>query len=235
MAKSEMSSGFAKFAAKTTKGKYDEARKGERMGRGIPYPIGTTGTAVVAAVICTETKADNEGVKSPMVRVELKIETPEPMRGKALSGNGLMQVIKDGPNPEKWSADMAWGAMLGMLENLGCPEEITKGYSDFQECIDWFEQEPRYVNWEVIDASYQKAGKTIAQKGIQAFAVIKEGDAPTADSGDKPEDDPDASYCTYRGARHMILENNKGLLKLKNMNNGNVRNNIEEDAVEMED
>ena len=233
MTKSQMSAGFAKFSAKTTKGSYDEARQNERIGRGIPFPVGAKGTAVVGAIICDETKADEKtGEKFPRVRVELTVETPEAARGKSLSGSGLMQTIKDGNDPSKWSAEQAWGAMLGMLENLGLPEEISKGYSDFQECIDWFEEAPRTVSWEIQENNYtNRSGVLVQGKQISAFAIIDEASIPSAaDSGSEV---PEGKMCLYRGGKHVILEDNGELLKLQSVGSGRLREGVDKDDVEM--
>ena len=234
MAKSTVSAGFAKKAAKTTKGDFDKARKGERFGRGIPFPVGTIGTGYVSALICDQTKPEPDGIKHSRVRVELCVETPESGRGKTLSGIGLMQIIKDGRDPEKWSEAMAWGAMLGMLEDLGCPEEITQNYDDFQEVIDWFDNEKRFVNWEITDASYTNyQGKEVVRKGVAAFAAVS-GSSPTAGEGESPEEDPNADYCKYRGTRHKILEDKGDTYDLQSMANGRKKIDIDKDEVEME-
>ncbi len=233
MSKTNVSAGFAKFATKTTKGKFDEARKGERMGRGVPFPVGTTGTGIVSAIICDEGK-DAEGVKFPRGRIEIKVETPESGRGKMLSGSGLMQNIKDGQNPEKWSAEMAWGAWLGLLEDLGCPEEITKGYESFEdEVIGWFDEEPRKVHWEVQENNYtNRSGAEVKGKQVRAFAVVEEADIPNAE-GDAPSDDGKGIYCTYRGAKHKITQDYGDVVDLISMSNGRARAGIDKDEIEM--
>jgi len=234
MTQSEISKDFAKFAKKTTKGNFDEKRKGERIDRGIPFPVGTTGTAVVSKIVCSTTKPNDDGEKFPMIRVELTAQTPEGARGKTLSGPGLMQVIKDGRNPDKWSAADAFGAALGILEDLGLPKEISTGYEEFDECIAWFEDEERKVQWEVVDASYTTNGRHVNQKGIQAVALVDEGKMESAVGDSSPEEDPDAKYCTYNGVRHKILSEDEGMLELENMNSGRVRKNIDKDDVTME-
>ena len=232
MAKSQISAGFQKFANKTTKGEYDKARKAERIGRGIPFPIGTKGTGYVSAIICKETKPDNEGVKHPMIRVEVKVEAPEASKGKTLSGPGLMQTIKDGKNPETWSAEMAFTAALTMLENLGLPPEISKEYEEFQECVDWFEEEKRLVHWEVEDTSYTKDGRTVNQKGYQVFALVDESKKESAE-GEGEEHDPDASYCTFRGSKHRIVKDHGDTLDLIGVNSGREREGVDKEDVEM--
>lgn len=234
MAKSQVSAGFAKFATKTTKGKFDEARQGERMGRGVPFPVGTTGIGIVTAIICDE-GTDKDGVKFPRGRIEIKVETPESGRGKTLSGAGLMQQIKDGPNPEKWSAEMAWGAWLGLLEDLGCPEEITKQYESFEdEVIAWFEAEPRRVHWEVQENNYiNKAGSEVKGKQVRAYAFVDEKDIPSAEDK-KPKDDGEGVYCTYRGARHKIVMDYGDTVDLLSLSNGRARAGIDKDDIEME-
>lgn len=231
MTKSQMSAGFAKFASKTTKGGYEEARKGERMGRGVPFPVGTKGTGVVSKVECDETKPDNNGVTYPRIRVEIRAETPEVARGKQLSGSGLMQTIKDGPDPSKWSAEQAFGAALGMLEDLGLPTEISQGYSDFQEVLDWFDAEPRKVSWEIQANDYvNKTGKEVKGKQIYAVVYMEEADIPSADAPFE-EHDPNSKYCMYRGAKHRIVEEGE-TLTLRSVSGTN-RSGIAKDDVEM--
>jgi hypothetical protein len=234
MNKSTMSAGFAKFAAKTTKGAYDYARQNERIGRGIPFPVGAKGTAVVSSIICDETTPDEKsGEKFPRVRVELSVESPEGARGKKLSGPGLMQTIKDGNDPSKWSAEMAWGALLGLLEDLGLPEEISKGYADFQECIDWFSDAPRLVAWEITANNYKnRAGVEVQSKQITAFAVIAEADIPAADAPAAPIPS-DKPLCLYRGGKHIILSDNGETYNLQSVGSGRVRENVDKDDVEL--
>lgn len=234
--KQQVSPGFAKFASKTTKGKFDEARKGERMGRGIPFAIGTSGEGNVGNIICDETKADDDGISHPRIRVEIIISSPESAKGKVISGPGLMQTIKDGKDPEKWSKEMAWGAALGLLESLGCPKELTEGYDEFQEVLDWFREEPRPVAWEVVDSSWynKTTKKTVEQKGISAVAILDESNASSAVEGEKMEEDPNGVYCAYRGIRHIILDEDDDVATIKNCNTGRVRENVPMDQIEKE-
>jgi len=233
MSKSQMSAGFAKFSSKTTKGAYDDARQNERIGRGIPFPVGTKGTAVVSSIICDETKADEKtGKKFPRVRVELSVETPEAARGKKLSGSGLMQTIKDGSDPAKWSAEQAWGAMLGLLEDMGLPEEVSKGYSDFQQCLDFFEEEPRVVSWEIQPNNYKnRQGVEVQGKQISAFAIVDEAAIPSADEAEG--EIPEGKQCLYRGGKHVVLEENGDTLKLQSIGSGRVRENVDIEDVQM--
>lgn len=229
MASSEVSKEFSKFASKTTKGSYDKARKSERMARGIIFNIGDSGRAVVSKISCTTLTKNNQTY--PFIRIELKVTLPEASKGKTLSGPGLMASIKDGKDPTVWSAQDAWGAMLGMLENLGLPTEISTGYDDFQECLDWFEAAPREVSWEIVHND-----RTNDNKEIKAFAIVEEKDIPSADSSSTPEeeesDDPDASYCTFRGAKYKILSEDGDELLIRHTTNGRERE-VERDAVEM--
>ena len=217
MSKSGMSADFAKFAAKTTKGSYDEARQAERFGRGIPFPIGTKGTAVVGALVCDQTKADPQtGEQFQRVRIELLIETPESHRGKPLTGGYF--VMKDSTKVgSTWTAENWWGSMLGTLEDLGCPEELTKGYSDFQEVIDWFEAEPRNVSFEIVANNYTKNGAIVQGKQVNAFAAFDEGSIPSAE-GTPEAHDPSATYCTFRGTKHRVASEDGGNITIVNVN-----------------
>lgn len=225
MSKSEMSAGFKKFAAKTTRGSYDEARKNERMGGGIPFEVGTKGRGVVSAVICDETKEDAKGEKHPRIRVEISVTEPEAARGKTLSGPGLMQTIKDGRDPAKWSAEQAFGAALGMLENLGCPEEITKGYERFEEVLEFFDDEPREVSWSIEENRYTNAkGQEIVGKQVNAFAYI-----PSPETSAEPESeelDPNAKYVMYRGAKHKVEAETEEDYDLVSVNGGRKRTGV---------
>ena len=231
MAKSGMSAGFAKFASKTTKGSYDEARQAERMGRGVPFPTGTKGTAVVGAIVCDETKADEAtGEQFQRVRIELLIETPESHRGKPLTCGYF--VMQDSKKPgSDWTAENWWGVMLGTVEDLGCPEELTKGYADFQEVLDWFEAEPRSVSFEVVANNYvNKAGVKVEGKQVNAFAAVDESAIPSAE--DSKEIDPNATYCTYKGGKHKVVTTTGTQYVLESINGGNVRT-VPKAAVEL--
>ena len=220
MTKSTMSKGFSRFAKKTTKGSFDEARQAERTARGIQQEVGDKGHAIVSKIICDE--AGEDGDKHPYVAVELTISTPEKSKGKKLFGSGLRWDIRDSKRTgSTWTAEDAFGAVLAMLEDLGLPQEISKGYSDFQECLDWFEDEPRSVAWEIQANNYTDSkGTEILSKQISAFAVVDEADIPSADSdGPVDDDDPDASYCSFRNVRHKIMNHQDGEYELLNMNN----------------
>lgn len=212
-----MSVGFAKFAAKTTKGSYDEARQAERFGRGVPFPVGTKGTAFIGAIVCDETKADETtGEHHQRVRIELLVETPESHRGKPITGGYF--VMKDSTKPgSSWTAEDWWGSMLGTMEDLGCPEELTKGYSDFQEVIDWFEAEPRAVNFEIVANNYKKNGAMVEGKQVNAFAAVDEASIPSAE-GTPEAHDPDATYCTFRGTKHRVVSTENGQVTIINVN-----------------
>ena len=209
MAKSKVSAAFQKVASRTTKGAFDEARKAERQARGIPFPIGMKGTGVVSCIVCDMTKAKEGKESVPIVRVELKADTPEGARGKILSGPGLMWMIKASATNEDWGAEDAWGMMLGGLEQLGCPEELTKNYDDFQEVVDWFEEEPRKVSWEVVDASYtNNKGKVVSQKAFEVYEYVNVSQQETAE-GTSEEIDPNAKYVLYKGKKHRVVEENE--------------------------
>jgi len=221
MSKSGMSAGFAKFASKTTQGSYDDARKAERFGRGIPFPVGVKGTAVVGAIVCDETKADNNGEQFQRVRIELLIDTPESHRGKPLTGGYF--VMQDSKKAgSTWTAENWWGSMLGTLEDLGCPEDLTKGYEDFQEVIDWFGAEPRAISFEIIANDYMKNGAMVHGKRVNAFAAVDEASIPSADQVAEAHD-PEATYCTFRGTKHRVVSEEGGNITIKNVNSGTQR------------
>lgn len=235
MAKSNISKDFARFAKKTTKGSFDEARKAERTARGIPFDVGTKGTGVVSAIIC-DTAGDDDD-KYPFVAAEITVSTPESAKGKVLKGSGLRWNIRDSKRAgSDWTAENAWGAALGMLEELGLPEEISQGYEDFQECVDWFDKEPREVSWEIEDNSYtDRNGKQVQGKQVRAYAKIDEDSIPSADNNSEaPFDDSGYdSYCNYRGVRHGIKEEDDDMLTIVNLQNGMERE-VPKERVEME-
>jgi hypothetical protein len=235
MTKSKISKDFARFAKKTTKGTYDEARKAERTARGIPFDVGTKGTGVVSAIICDTAGEDDD--KYPYVAAQITVSTPEGGKGKVLQGSGLRWNIRDSKRTgSDWTAEDAWGAALGMLEDLGLPEEISKGYEDFQECVDWFEKEPREVSWEVEDNSYtDRNGKQVSGKQIRAFAKVDESSIPSADADAPFNDDSEFSaYCVYRGVRHGIKSEEDDMLTIVNLQN-KMEREVSRDRVEMEE
>ncbi len=223
MSTTGMSVGFAKFASKTTKGAYDEARKGERFGRGIPFPVGVKGKAIVSAITCDDTKPNDLGESYPRVRVELAIEVPESHRGKPLQcGYFIMQDSKKVDST--WTAEDVWGkSMLGCLEDLGCPEELTKGYSDWQEVLDWFQAEPRRVNFEILPNDYKNnAGVLVHGKQVAAFAEVDEENIPSADTPSEAHD-PNAKYCTFKGTSHRIMSEVGANVTIIGVNSGTTR------------
>jgi hypothetical protein len=233
MSTSPISAKFAKFASKTVKGAFDTARKAESMASGCPLPIGTRGIAVVAEVKCSETKIKGDGTGGfPMVMIKLEVESPEEYQGKSITGPGLMYVIKDS---EKSTEAEAWGRMLDALEGLGLPREIRTEYEDFAQCIDWFTDEPRKVEY-LIDKDTWAGNQS--GKLTKAFAHVEEADIPTATSSQKEVAvDPEADYCLYLGKKHKILayDSENKLYDLELISNGRVRNGVEADKVTLED
>jgi len=231
MSKSNVSAKFAKFASKTTRGEFDKARKAESMASGCPLPVGTRGVAIVGEVTCTETKVKPDGTGGyPFVSIKLETETPEEYQGKSITGPGLMFVIKDGPNSTE--AD-AWGRMCDALEALGLPRELRENYEDFTECIEWFSEEPRRVEFSIEKDTY--AGNQ-SGKITRAHAYVPEGEVPTAISSQKEKaEDPDADYCEYLGKKHKILSYDKdsNLYELETMS-GRIRKGVEGDKVTVE-
>lgn len=201
MTKVPVSSKFAKFAEKTTRGEFDKARKAESMASGCPLPVGVRGIAVVGTVDCTETKVKADGTGGdPFVSIKLEVESPEEYRGKILQGPGLMFVIKDGPNSTE--AD-AWGRMLDTLEMYGLPRKLRTGYEAFSEVLDFFTNQPRRVEFNVVEDTYKgnQSGKI-----VKATQYVPEGEVQTAETIPTPqEDDPSMDYCTYLGKKHQIL------------------------------
>lgn len=233
MAKSNVSAGFAKFASKTVKGAFNEARQQESMATGCPLPVGTIGTAVVGEIVCKETKQKPGGSGgNPLVMINLEVETPEEYRGKKLQGSGLMFTIKDGPNSTE--AD-AWGRMLDALEGLGLPREIRTEYEDFSEVLDWFSDEPRRVQYTVNKDDYagNRSGKT-----VQAVEYL---DPSSTSSAETPQVeapvDPSADYCEYLGKTYKILSYDKEnqCYDLEATATGKVRAGVPADKVVLKD
>ena len=203
------------------------------MATGCPLPIGTIGTAVVGEIVCKETKSKPDGTGGdPLVMIHLEVETPEEYRGKKLQGSGLMFTIKDGPNS---TAADAWGRMLDALEGLGLPRETRTNYEDFSECLDYFSDEPRRVQYTVNKDDYpgNRSGKT-----VQAVELLDTANAPSAETpqSEVPHD-PSADYCEYLGKRYKILsydEANK-CYDLEATSTGKLRPGVAADKVVLED
>lgn len=232
MSKSPLSAKFAKFAAKTTKGEFDTARKAESMATGCPLPLDTRGVAVIAEINCTETKIKQDGTGGdPFVSIKLEVETPEDYRGKTITGPGLMFVIKDGPNS---TAADAWGRMLDTLEQLGLPRDIRTEYNDFAEVLDWFSNEPRRVEYHVAKDTFtgNQSGKI-----TRATMYVPEGEVETAVTPKvEATIDPNADYCTYLGKQHKVLsfDEENQTYELEMVSTGRIRPGVEADKVKFE-
>lgn len=212
-----MSPKFAKFAAKTTGGAFDKARKEEARIGGCPLPVGAKGIAIVGKVNCTETKAygDDPG-GDPRIEITLEVDSPEEYRGKKITGSGLAYNIRA---TEKSTIEESFQRALDALEQLGLPREIRTEYKDFSECIEYFEQEPRMVEFLVVDDSkneYNRSKKTVA------FSAYLPGGNKGAEGSQEEEEDSNATYCTYLGARHKVLEDDGEILKIQSKS-GKVR------------
>ena len=233
MSKSPISAKFAKFAEKTTRGEFDKARQQESMASGCPLPVNTRGVAVVATIDCTETKVKSDGTGGdPFVSIKLEVESPEEYRGKTISGPGLMVVIKDGPNS---TAADAWARMLDQLEAMGLPRETRTGYNDFSECIDYFTEQPRRVEFNVLEDTFKgnQSGKT-----VRCNMYVEPGEVSSAETPQNEEPrDPNADYCMYLGKEHKILERNaeEDTLDLEQTATGRFRPGVPADKVQLVD
>lgn len=243
MTKSNMSKGFARFAKRTTKGAYDEARKAERVARGIPLDIGVKGKGVFR-LECGEKQhkgSEDPDDTYPCPKAIITVQTPESAKGKELTDPlSLTWYIKDSEKAgSEWTAEDAWVSMLQDLEQLGVPRELTTGYEDFQEVLDWIDKEPRYVNYEVIQETDQ-AGNPVHYRGkpnkrIVAYAFIEESEKPAADDSDEvPEFGPDTKYCEFRGVKYAILSQEDDQVEVQNTQTGRKRT-LDIDQVTMED
>lgn len=201
-----VSADFAKFAAQTTKGKFDEARKAESLAGGCPLPIGTSSTAVIGDIVCTTTKKKEDGTGGdPQITIKLEVETPEEHQGAILNGSGLIFWIKDSANQDKATA---WHRFLDALEDMGLDRKVRANYEDFQEVLDYMTKTTRRVDYSVEKDDFKgnRSGKT-----VRAIAHVDESNIPTADGGSTeaaPALDPDADYVLYLAKPHMILADN---------------------------
>jgi len=224
MAKTKMSKNFARFAKNTTSGTFDEVRKAERTVRGIPFDFGDKGTATME-LFCGDKPYDKDDPDEvyPLVSVTLTVLTPEKQKGTELNDAlNLTWYIKDSEKPgSDWTAEDAWGSMLEDLERLGVPNEITSGYEDFQEVMDWIDAEPRIVEWIIEEGDVYRGRK---QKRVLAFAHVEESEKPSADDSEEVSFSKDTKYCTYRGIKYGILEEKEDdLLLIKNTQTGKER------------
>ena len=225
MSKSEVSKTFARFANKTTSGAYDEARKAERTARGITLDVGTRGVGVVT-LKCTDEEVHDEQV--PVLECPITILTPEGAKGKVLTDPlNLKKRIRE---TEKRSAEENFTAALEMLEQMGCPESITKGYTSWDQITEWFDAEPRKVSYEITDGGSWNGRP---QKRVVAYAYVEESSMPSADSGDSPEFPAGTKFCSYKGVRYGILMEDDGMLTIQNVNSGR-KKTVDADDVEME-
>jgi len=231
MAKSKISKGFAKFANKATSGSFDEARKAERTARGIPFPVGTKGTGIVT-VIADEMEI--QGESTPYVVGEITVLTPEGAKGRKV--RTTQWVIRDSQRPDStWTAEDAWTAALSMLEQFGCPTELTQGYEDFQEVVDWFDEGERLVDFEVRANNYtDRSGKLVEGKQIEAFAHIEDSSVDSAEDSKSVDIPNDAPRCTYRGVEHAIVHEQDDQITVVNVQTGRERT-IDRDDVTMKD
>ncbi len=143
-----------------------------------------------------------------------------------------MFLIKNGPNSTE--AD-AWARMLDFLEGMGLPRDIRTNYEDFSQVLDFFTDQPRYVEYHVAKDTYSgnQSGKI-----VRAVMHVPEGEIQTAVTPPQETvaDDPNADYCTYLGKKHKILDFNKetNLYKLEMVSSGRVREAIEGDKITFE-
>jgi|SRR5690554_258373 len=203
MAKAPISSKFAKFAAKTTKGKFDEARKAESRATGCPLPVGAQGLSFIKEIRCEETPVKPDGTGGiPVVSLILEVESPDEFAGKTLRGAGLSWFIRETANRTE---EEAWQNMLDGLEKAGLPRSIREGYADWAEVVEWFIEEPRQVEFTVLKDDFpgNQTGKQ-----IRFSEYVPESEVATAATPrqkEEPADDPEATYCTYLGKKHQVV------------------------------
>lgn len=224
-----MSKNFARFAKKTTKGSFDEARKTERKARGGGLEIGTKGTGIMT-IFGKDKKEKKTDDTYPIVEIIITAQTPEELKGKEVKDPlNLTWYIKDSEKPgSDWTAEDAWGAMLNDLENLGWPTELIESYEDPQELFDWCDKEPRTVHFEII-AELDDDGNQAYYRGrpssrVVAFLPANEEEAESADDGEKIEVSDDDKCCMFRGTKYIILEElDEDELQIKNTKTGSIR------------
>ena len=184
---------------------------------GCHLPVGAKGVAIVGKINCTETKAyGDEPGGDPRIEITLEVESPEEYRGKKISGSGLNFNIKEG---EKSTIEDAFARALDALELLGLPREIRTEYKDFSECIEYFESEPRKVEFLVLDDSkndYNRSKKTVS------YSPYIPGGNKGAEGNQDEENDPNATYVEYLGAQHKVLEDDGEIVKIQSKS-GKVR------------
>lgn len=199
MAKSKVSKAFTKANKAFTKGAFDNARKEERTARGIPLAIGDTGIGVVTLVMDVEVKENEPDV--PFFECPITIKSPEKHKGVVLADPlNLKKRIKE---TEKRSEEENFKAALEMLEQMGCPIELTQSYEDPQELADWFDSEERLVEFSIIDGGLYMGRR---QKRVVAYPYIPAEDQPSADDGEAPEIPSDAKIVLYRNVDYYIDE-----------------------------
>lgn len=184
---------------------------------GCHLPVGAKGVAIVGKINCTETKAYGEDAGGdPRIEITLEVESPEEYRGKKISGSGLNFNIKEG---EKSTIEDAFARALDALELLGLPREIRTEYKDFSECIEYFESEPRKVEFMVLDDSENKYNRS--KKNVSYSPYIPGGNKGAEGTQDE-ETDPNATYVEYLGAQHKVLEDDGEIVKIQSKS-GKVR------------
>lgn len=222
MIKMTISDKFKKFAAKTTKGKFDAARKAESMAGGCSLPVGTTGVAVVSDIVMSFTKDKGDVPGYPIITIKLGVETPEESQGVTIDGSGLIYWIKDSANQTE---DVAWQRFLDDLEDIGLPREIRMNYEDIMEIEEWFKEAPRKVSYTVIKDTFagNKSGKRI---NMTRF----EEEVPAADDDASQDLDPNAVYVMYLSKPHKVIESDSSTYTLESLS-GRVRAGVPRNKV----
>lgn len=242
MSKSKVSKGFARFAKNTTKGSYDEARKRERVARGVPVEIGDKGTGTISFEFTERPykKDEPDGDKYPFVKATITVLTPEGAKGKELSDPlNLSWYIKDSEKKDSdWVAEDAWASMLDDMVTLGLPTELKTGHETFDEVIDWWDAEPRIVEWEV-NAELDANGNPTLYRGkpnkrVSAWAYHEEESAPRADSDEEKVSFPEGTrFVIYRGTEYGVVEEtDDNKIVIKNCATGKTREVLEDSVVD---
>jgi len=215
--KNSVSADFLNFAA-VNEQQFEDAKTAEKQARGMPFPEGYSGTAVISDIRAAT--AANSG--RPYVAVHAKCVDPD------YQGKEFTAAIHSLFDSDKMTKDQRWAMMLDDLEELGLKRSTREEYgagANIKHCFAELLDEPHYISFRVKkgyqDRLEAEAHSCPPPEGMTGAAPPTNENAALPSSPEVPED---ATIVTFLGTEYVLLEKqDEGKVKIKAVASGKER------------
>lgn len=200
---SKVSKDFDKYYAKNATS-FDDSKKAEKQVRGIPVPIGTTGTAVISDFTADRAKG---GEQNPFIAVEITVVLPEEHAGKKFTG-----AIHSLYDSDKMTASGRMAICLDDLEDMGLSRETRENHTSLSQISDELLNEPHYVTFEV-------------KEGYKGRKECKCYHCEAPDGINKKE------IVIYMGGKYEVVSRDGNKVTIRNINDPNKTRTVDAEEV----